>query len=245
MSESLFTSQTPATPDANDSQLYTLGTRIEIAVDGFVTAIRWFYPTVLPGTAVEGVLYDPAGPELGRATFAAPVAGQWNQVDLPSQVAVTSGQTVVPSIVTHDHYCLSPDASVFPLTNGNLSAGSGAGRFTTTDAMPGSGGTSCYFVDLVFTTGASDVPGILSGPLGGVSATLTGVRDAPGLLAANLPGPSALIVGGREVLAAMAASLAGVTARINAAGTIIPRPSIGTIARPDDGLTHVPSRTYP
>lgn len=165
MAESLFVAQTPATADANDSQLYTLGTIIDCAVAGTVSAIRWFFPTTLPtGSAVIGVLYDNASTtQLARASFSGPTPGAWNTVAITPQV-VTPGQRLMAAIVTPNHYVVT-GSGVFPASNGaNLSAQANSGRFATSDAFPASGaaGTACYFADLVFTAaGAARVPDLM------------------------------------------------------------------------------------
>ena len=159
MAESLFTSQTPAVPDADDGSDYTLGTVIVPAVDGTVTDGRWFFPATLPSGPVDFVLYDEVTEaELERATFAAPVAGAWNTVAI-TPVAVTAGQVLVACVETPNRYVATNNFFVVSLTNGNLTGpdsitAAGNGRLdTAVSTFPGTPAptASCYFVDLVFT----------------------------------------------------------------------------------------------
>jgi hypothetical protein len=50
--QSLFTSQTPAVPNADNGNAIHLGTYIIPAVDGWFTHVRWYFPTTSQATAV-------------------------------------------------------------------------------------------------------------------------------------------------------------------------------------------------
>lgn len=161
MSESLFTNQLPALPNASDGSDYTLGTVIIPAVNGQVTHGRWLFPGSLPSGPVDFVLYDAVSQALlARATFVAPSPGNWNTVPLPTPINVSAGQRLVVAIETPDRYVATNGFFLSSgLINGNLTAPVttddpiGNGRFNlVVAAYPNSTSSgSCYFVDLMFS----------------------------------------------------------------------------------------------
>jgi len=56
--EHIFTNQTPTLTNVTDAHGVTIGTKFRASVDGQITGIRWFYPTTLPASAAQGVLYS-------------------------------------------------------------------------------------------------------------------------------------------------------------------------------------------
>lgn len=123
----IYTSQTPALPDANDAVAYTLGTLFTSSTNRQIAGIRWFFPTTLPSQPVIGVLYtwdsDTTGTELARATFVGAVAGQWNQVTFTVPVNITGGTKYVAAIWTKDHYVATTGQFVGnSISNGGLTA---------------------------------------------------------------------------------------------------------------------------
>lgn len=159
MSESIFTVQTPANPDENDGVQLTLGTRFVPAVNGTVTAIRWFFPATPIVGAVNGRLYswvsDTVGVLLGSADFTAPVAGTWNTAAV--NIPVIAGQPYVTAVHTPNRYVSTGALFASAIVNGNLTAtadapGAKNGKFIAADAYPdNSFNGNGYFVDVVFT----------------------------------------------------------------------------------------------
>ena len=166
MAESIFTVQTPANPDEDDATELTLGTRFIPAVDGTITAIRWFFPTTPIVGTVNGRLYqwisDVAGTLLGSNDFTAPTPGAWNTT--PVNIPVTAGQPYVTAIHTPAPYVSTGGLFVTSITNGNLTAtadapGTENGKFIDADAYPNdSFGSNGYFVDVVFEAASVSVP---------------------------------------------------------------------------------------
>lgn len=163
MTESLFTSQVPVFHDASDGTVYTLGTYFTPAVDGTITAIRWWFPfTAQPfDQAVKASLFrnSDSAKLAAEPDVAFPVPGdldQWNEVALASAISVTAGVTYCAAIRTPDRYVASTGASSpWPLTNGDLSTPADAGRFAVTGGTEtifptNASGSGCYFVDVVF-----------------------------------------------------------------------------------------------
>jgi len=169
---SLFSSQVPAARDAADgTDSYSMGTYFTPAVDGTVTAIRWWFPqSGQPGgAAVKANLFrtsDSAKLGGADASFATPgTPDTWNQVSLSSPVAVVAGTQYCATIRTPLRYVASTagssPASPWPLTNGDLSTPTNAGRFTSgasgnVDFPSSSFNSGCYFVDVVFTPDSDD-----------------------------------------------------------------------------------------
>lgn len=194
---SLFTSQVPASPDVDNGNSISLGTYFVPAVDGFVTAIRWYFPASAQpgGAAVKGALFRTSdSAKIGAdVSFASPgTPGAWNEVALASPVAVTQGVQYCASVRSPARYVATTGgASPWPLANGDLSAPSGAGRFEDDDGdgsvqfPTDSFNNGCYFVDLVFTTG--DEPAEGAAALGlGLAVAATGGADAEGSAALGL-----------------------------------------------------------
>lgn len=169
MVESIFTSQTPATPDANDGAS-TLGTVFTAAVNGTIDGCRWFAPSVVPSGTVQALLYqwtnDATGTLLAQINFGAITPGTWNTVNYAAPVAITAGQRYVTCIFTNDHYCFTNFVfTSSPIVNGNLTAvqdnpggNPHNGKFiqNATPAYPTQEfRQSNYFVDVLFTAAAA------------------------------------------------------------------------------------------
>lgn len=170
MTESLFTTQTPGSTTSEANPGPTLGTVIEVGVDGTISALRWYCPPSPPSNdaTLPFVLYDATTQaELARVVPGSVSAG-WNQVSI-TPVDVTAGQYVLPAVRTADRYAYG--ANFFQsvgLTNGDLSApatgsdpfGIGNGRFReAADGFPNNSfGGHCYFTDIVFTPAGAAGP---------------------------------------------------------------------------------------
>lgn len=80
-------------------------------------------------------------------------------------------------------------------------------------------------------------------------ATLTASTTASSAaaLAATASPAQLTVAASSQAAAALTAVAAAATLSIagSSGGTVVPRPSTGTVARPDDGLIHVPVRNYP
>jgi hypothetical protein len=172
VTESLFTTQVPVLHDNSDATTYTLGTYFTPAVDGTITAVRWWFPsTPQPGAdpAVKAALFRTSdGAKLTAepdVAFSVPGdSDQWNEVALATPISVTAASVYCVAVRVPDRYVASSGgSSPWPITNGDLSAATGAGRFRDMNGLPGgaagqpntvfpsdSFGNGCYFVDVVF-----------------------------------------------------------------------------------------------
>lgn len=263
MAESLFTDThlDGASLNENDSQAYTLGTVIDVAVDGVVTHGRWRFPTTLPSGPVAWVLYDfSTETEIGRAVFAAPTAGAWNTAALSPPVVVTAGQRLVACVETPDRYVAKAALFSSAIVSGSLTGPATStvpnGRFATSHATfpQGSSGGNGYFADLVFDSGSADPAQGAAGVDVALAVDAAGGRvSAGGAVVAAVLDVGA--VGGRRsagagalgfVLAVSASGAApargaaalevafGVDARSGRA--VVSRPFTGTVMRPNAGV---------
>lgn len=194
--ETVFTSQTPSSPNVNDSQSITLGTWVKSSLSGQIHGIRWFAPTTAPSSAPIGVLYSRLGAELARATFPTIAAGQWNSAMFSSPVSITSETYYLAAVWTPDRYVATGGffntggAGASGITNGHLHApvtggatsvySSGNGLFIqpsgTDAALPNTsfnGGN--YFADVLLTVTEPSASASLSA---GVTITATGQSSA-------------------------------------------------------------------
>lgn len=165
MAESIFTSQTPTSTDITTVNDLNLGTVFSSDVNGTVTHVRWFFPTIVPSGTVVGALWrwtdDGNGTLLAQGNFVAPVAGAWNTVAITPQ-AITAGTFYVASVFISNHYVASPtffnsgsttnihltapqDNGIVPRHNGKFVEGVGSLAYP----FQSFNGT-CYFADVVF-----------------------------------------------------------------------------------------------
>jgi hypothetical protein len=158
MSQTIFGSETPAVPDANDGDPLALATYFSPGVDGVATHARWRFPNTLPSAPVPFGLYRLSdGVKIGSGTFSAPVAGAWNQqAYVEGPVALTAGDSYAVAIWTPGAYVATGGYFNTGKVSGDLTCQVAAGRFVGSPGLvlpEGQFNGGCYFVDLVFETG--------------------------------------------------------------------------------------------
>jgi hypothetical protein len=152
-------SAVPATLADPETRSVTLGVRVTVLRDGFITGVRFYKASTNTGTHVGG-LWSSSGQLLAQATFRNEATSGWQQVDFASPVPVTAGTTVVAGyLAPRGHYSFSLDyfASA-PTTAGPLvapqnvaGAGNGLYRYGSSLAFPNATWRSAnYWVDVVF-----------------------------------------------------------------------------------------------
>ncbi|MEI5672954.1 MULTISPECIES: DUF4082 domain-containing protein [unclassified Nocardioides] len=154
--DSLFAGVTPATAAVGESDPLELGVAFTPAVDGVVTAIRFYKGAGNTGTHT-GTLWSAAGDPLARVTFADESATGWQTAELATPYPVTGGQTYVASyFAPNGHYAVTGGFFSAPWTRGRLTApaaGNGRYRYGASSGYPGSSwGSTNYFVDVVLRT---------------------------------------------------------------------------------------------
>jgi hypothetical protein len=195
VAETLFSGQEPVNHAAYDSTVYSLGSYLTAAVAGTVTHVRRWSPAVANQPSipfVKGALFDyDTGIKISSATDAAFTSGiqdWWDYVELDPPVHVSAGAHIAPAILTESYTNSTGASSPWPVTSGDLSAATGAGRFNDQDDLdptvtfPSSAfNNGCYFVDVVFVPDSGDTPAEGQAALGlGLAVTSTGAAPAEG-----------------------------------------------------------------
>jgi uncharacterized protein DUF4082/Big-like domain-containing protein/fibronectin type III domain protein len=90
---------TPAAASSNDISAVELGVKFRSTVDGVITGLRFYKGPANTGTHV-GSLWSSTGTLLATVTFTNETASGWQQVNLPSPVAITANTTYVASYHT-------------------------------------------------------------------------------------------------------------------------------------------------
>jgi hypothetical protein len=215
MAESIFTVQTPSSPNVVEPGGITTGTTFIPAVDGVVSAVR-FYATTDVGGTYAGRIYapisddDPEGSGTGTLLSSgtlggAATAGTWNEIPV-TPLNVTAGTAYrIAMHNTAGHYVSTGAFAGFVsggVTNGNLFApptGHDIGIGTIAQGVFNVGAApaypsntfnaGCYFVDVVFTATADVAEG---GAALGLALTLATSGEAPEVTPAE--GAAALVL---------------------------------------------------
>ena len=147
----------PATLSDSDTIAVELGVKLQSNVDGFITALRFYKSSTNTGTHV-GNLWTAGGTLLASVTFNNETASGWQEMALPTPVAVTANTTYIASYHTNvGRY--SSDSAYFNSAYVNpplraLSTGENGGNGVY---LYGAGGfpnqtwnASNYWVDVIF-----------------------------------------------------------------------------------------------
>lgn len=174
--------QTPSSPFvANDASPLTLGTRFIVAVDGYVTGVRFYKDATMTDTHT-GSLWTYGGSLLATGTYSGETGSGWQTLTFATPVQVTAGSTYVATMFTPTgKYIASSNYFLNPLTNYPLTApGSAdsrgpAGVFSYGgDQYPSSTfNNGNYWVDVTYrqTTGGTPPTVASTSPLGGATGT--------------------------------------------------------------------------
>jgi hypothetical protein len=158
---SLFTgSDTLAAAPVNDPHPVELGVKFQSSQAGTVSAIRFYKGSQNVGTHTAN-FWNATGTLLATATFTGETASGWQQVTLPSAVAITANTIYVASYHTPGNYSAQSDyfdtaahtngPLTAPATSSSAGAGNGVYAYGATSIFPTSSfvGTN-YWVDVVF-----------------------------------------------------------------------------------------------
>ena len=137
----------------------TLGVRVTVLRDGFISGVRFYKASTNTGTHV-GALWSTGGQLLAQATFTNETTSGWQQVNFGTPVAVKAGTTVVAGYFaprgryssTLDYYATAPTTSG-PLVAPQSVTGAGNGlyRYGSSLAFPNATWRAAnYWVDVVF-----------------------------------------------------------------------------------------------
>jgi Domain of unknown function (DUF4082)/Bacterial Ig-like domain/Bacterial Ig domain/Purple acid Phosphatase, N-terminal domain/FlgD Ig-like domain/Cohesin domain len=152
---------TPINPAANDGPALENGVRFTASVDGFITGFRYYKGAGTSGTRIAH-LWTNTGGQLAEVTFTGESGSGWQQVNLPTPVAITAGTTYVASVFSGaGFYAFTNSYFTQALVHGPLRAPAdgengdhnGLYLYTPTSAFPvNSFQASNYWVDVVFNT---------------------------------------------------------------------------------------------
>lgn len=152
-------STVPPTPASNDSNSVELGVKFTPAVDGRITAIKFYKGTQNTGTHTVS-LWNASGARLATATATNETPSGWQTVPLASPLNVTGGTTYTASYfapVGRYAYQQNYFANAYrhgPLTApaSGSSGGNGVFRYSPSGGFPtDTYQNSNYWVDVVFT----------------------------------------------------------------------------------------------
>ena len=149
---SVFTTQTPATPNATDSTSYELGMKFQAAVPGQINAIRYWKAPSETGTHT-GRIWSASGTLLASVPFTGESASGWQSQALSTPLTIQPNTTYVVSVNANAYYVATNSGLASPVVNGNLSsvADGANGVFNNPGVFPnGSYQNTNYFRDLSF-----------------------------------------------------------------------------------------------
>ncbi|MBR8841028.1 MAG: DUF4082 domain-containing protein, partial [Stigonema ocellatum SAG 48.90 = DSM 106950] len=96
-SETIFTNQTPSSPNATDGTSYELGLKFQSAKAGQITAIRYWKAASETGSHV-GRIWSSTGSVLASVSFANETASGWQQQALATPLNIVANTTYVVSV---------------------------------------------------------------------------------------------------------------------------------------------------
>lgn len=191
LSHTLFGSVVPTVPSAPDDNSVELGIRFSVDGPGWITALR-FYQGPQNAGPHEGRLWNAAGDELARVSFATTGAAGWQEARLTTPVAVREGSTYTASYrAPEGHYAADPQGLGAPAPGPSaLTAQQSVytyGSGVPTNSLPGMN----YYVDVVFTTAPPPGGGTLPPALpAGATATTPAAAPTTGPSSGRRPGPT-------------------------------------------------------
>ena len=220
-------SQATSSLSENDGSAIELGVKFRASVNGYITGLRYYKSAANTGTHI-GQLWSSTGTLLAQATYTGETSSGWQQVNLPSPVAITAGVTYIAAYHSSaGNYSATNNYFTSTVANGplkNLANGedgsNGLYRYTSTPAFPNSSyASTSYWVDVVFATGggtditpptvvstspASNATGVA------INASITAVFSEP-LSASSLTASSVYLRAGATSVAATLSYTAGST----------------------------------
>jgi hypothetical protein len=180
----------PAGADA-DSSSVNVGVKFRADVDGYITALRFYKFSVNTGTHVAD-LWTRTGTRLATATFTNETASGWQQVNLPTPIAITANTTYVASYhAPVGRYAVTGQGLATGVTNAPLRAlangvdgGNGVYGYGPSGTFPANTFNSeNYWVDVVFTSnvGPDTTPPVMT--LAAPASGSTGVAAVANIVA--------------------------------------------------------------
>ena len=184
---------TPQRSGVHDGQPIEVGTKFRSDSNGYITAIRYYKGVGDTDTHVGHLWASTGGSPLATVTFTGGTASGWQEMALPTPIAITANTTYIVSI-------FSSPTGYFAITDAGLNtavinpplkalaAGEDGpnGVFKYGGGFPDGGGNANYWVDAVFQTTlpGDTTPPVISGisatpGTGGTTATITWTTNEP------------------------------------------------------------------
>jgi hypothetical protein len=165
--DTFFGNTTPGTITDPESVSVTLGVQFSSAVDGTVTAVRFYKGPHNTGVH-RGALWSGSGKKLASVTFTGETDTGWQTATFATPVPIAKGKRYVASYLSpRGHYSVDEGGFDRPVTSGALTIPRGGGVYAY-------GGrwfprhnyrNSNYYVDVVFSSdAASPTPGETAAP---------------------------------------------------------------------------------
>lgn len=175
--ETLFGDQTTGIVTDPDPTKTVVGVQFRAAVAGSVTAIRYFKSAETTGTHVGKLARGTT--VLASATFTGETASGWQQVTLPTPVAVTAGQTYTAYYTANNgRYAVGHNYS-WPKVSGNLTGVKGVYTFTASAVPSKVYQSENYYVDVVFEAATVPTPTPTPTPTSASPTPTTTVEPTP------------------------------------------------------------------
>ena len=219
-SQSLFTTQTPASPSLTDGVPYEIGTKFRLARSGSITAIRYWKASADTGTHT-GRIWSSSGSLLASVTFTGESASGWQQRALATPLAVQPNTTYTVSVNIGSRYPLTSGGLANQIVNGDISsiADGNNGVFGNPFAFPtNSWQNSNYFRDIVFVANSAPIatklaltPITFSPQIGNVVAYTATIQDASGATVTTANNPVSFSVSGVSGLFSPASPVSAVS----------------------------------
>ncbi len=134
---------TPAILSDSDTSAVELGVKFQSNVNGYITALRFYKAAANTGTHV-GNLWTASGTLLASVTFTNETASGWQEMALPSPVAITANTTYIASYHTtvgrysanSAYFTSAYDNSPLRAPSSSASGGNGVYRYGAASAFP-------------------------------------------------------------------------------------------------------------
>ena len=174
--DQIWTNSTPIVQDAGAGPGVELGMRFISTVAGTITAIRFYKAASNIGTHV-GSLWSSTGTLLGSVQFAGETASGWQQMTLPTPVAILANNPYVVSYYAPLSHFAADQNYTWPVNSPPLQASGSVYVYGPGGVFPTQNYNSTnYWVDVVFSTTvvSSSVPNMMGDTQAAATTAITG-----------------------------------------------------------------------
>ncbi|MES2352821.1 MAG: DUF4082 domain-containing protein [Pseudomonadota bacterium] len=165
--ETIFTTQVPAVPNATDGVPYELGMKFRASQSGQILAIRHWKASSDTGTHI-GRVWSASGALLASVTFQGETASGWQTQNLTTPLQIAANTIYVVSVNVANNFPITGGGLANAVVTGSLSSVADGvnGVFGTSGNFPTSSyQNSNYFRDIVFQPGGVSPPPVGDNPI--------------------------------------------------------------------------------